>query len=251
MHTEQARREGDNELRMKEVLTRRLSLGYMTTNKVLLVLSGQLFERLSLGLGNQQRRENACQHEEGEDLENMVDESIGTTDITKTGEADLGNNSSKFARSGRDTVGGRTVTSGEDLAGDNESGGVGAKVLEEVGQAVEEDESLLSGIGGGQLVVCETHDDESAGEHAETEKLDGFASPRIDEKEGDPVSGDETGDGKDQVTDGDVVQVAPDLEVSADSGWGSETDGSQDDGRVQAKTVESNVESEPRPGGAE
>jgi len=112
--------------------------------------------------------------------------------------------------------------------------------LEEVGQAVEEDESLGSSRGGDKFVVCETHDDEGASEHAETEKLDRLASPRVDEKEADPVSGDETCNCEDQVTDGNVVQVVVDFERSGGC-WGSETDGGQDDGGVKPETVESNL----------
>ena len=195
----------------------------------------------------------------------MLDESVGTTDVTKTSETDLGNNSSELARRGRNTVCSRTVTSGEDLTRNDEGGGVGAKVLEEVGQAVEEDESLSATGRFDELVVCETHDDESGSEHGETHKLDRLASPRVDEKEGDPVSGDETSDSEDQVSDGDVVQVPVDLERSVDVCWGSETDGGQDDGGVESEAVESDlnggltaksdklrenayVESEPRPG---
>ena len=40
-----------------------------------------------------------------------------------------------------------------------------------------------------------------------------FASPNVDESEGDPVSGDETGNREDRVPDGDVVQVPVDLET--------------------------------------
>lgn len=107
----------------------------------------------------------------------VVNESVGTADVTKPSESDLGNNSAKLTGSGRDTMGGGTVTSGEDLSWNDESRGVGAKVLEEVRQTVKEDESLLSRVGGGKLVVRETHDDESASEHTEAEKLDRLASP--------------------------------------------------------------------------
>jgi len=141
----------------------------------------------------------------------VLDESVGTTNVSKTGESDLGNNSAKLARSGRDTVCGGTVTSGESLSGNDEGRGVGAKVLEEVGEAVKEDEGLLSSFSASKLVVRETHADESASEHTETHKLDRLASPRVDEQEGDPVSRNETGDGEDQVADGDVVQVVVDL----------------------------------------
>jgi len=160
----------------------------------------------------------------------VLDESVGATDVTKSSETDLGNDRSELTRRGRDTVCGRTVTSGEDLTRNDEGGGVGAKVLEEVGQAVEEDESLSATIAGDELVVCETHDDKSASEDDETHELDRLASPRVDEKEADPVSGDETCDGEDQVADGDVVQVPVDPKGSGDVCWSSETDGGQDDG---------------------
>jgi hypothetical protein len=39
--------------------------------------------------------------------------------------------------------------------------------------------------------------------------------------------------------------------VGAGAGWGSETNSGQDNGGVKTKAVESDVESEPRPGGAE
>lgn len=159
----------------------------------------------------------------------MLDKSVGATYVTKLGEANLGNNSSEFTRGGRDTVCGRTVTSGEDLTRNDEGGGVRPKVLEEVGQAVEEDEGLGATGTCGELVVCETHTDKSAGEHGETHELDRLASPSVDEEEGDPVSGDETSDREDQVADADVIQVPVDLEGSARC-WGSETNGRQDDG---------------------
>ena len=171
----------------------------------------------------------------------MLDESVGTTNVLETSEADLSDNSSELSRRGRDTVCGGTVTGGEDLARDNEGGGVGAKVLEEVCQAVEEDESLGAGRSGDELVICEAHADEKASEHDETHKLDGLASPNVDESEGDPVSGDETGDREDQVPDGDVVQVPVDLEGWVANRWSSETDGGQDDGGVETKTVEGDL----------
>ena len=171
----------------------------------------------------------------------VLDESVGATDVTKSSETDLGNDRSELTTRGRDTVCGRTVTGGEDLTRNDEGGGVGAKVLEKVGQAVEEDESLPATIGGDELVVCETHDDESASEDGETHELDRLASPSVDEKEGDPVSGDETCDGEDQVADGDVVQVPVDLEGSIDVCWGSETDGGQDDRGVETEAVESDL----------
>ena len=126
----------------------------------------------------------------------VLDESVGTTDVTELSETDLGNNSSKLAGGGRDTVCGRTVTGREGLTRNNESGGVGAKVLEEVGHAIEEDESLGGASGGGEFVVTKTHDDEEDGKDDEAHKLNGLATPAVDEDERDPVSRDETSNGE-------------------------------------------------------
>jgi len=141
----------------------------------------------------------------------VLDESVGTTDVSKLSEADLGDDGSKFTGSSRDTMCGGTVTSGEDLSRDDEGGGVGAEVLEEIGEAVEEDEGLGSTMGGDKFVVPETHADEGTGKDDETHHLDWLASPTVDESEGDPVSRDETSNGKNQVTDADIPQVVKDL----------------------------------------
>jgi hypothetical protein len=55
-------------------------------------------------------------------------------------------------------VRGRSVSGREAFSGDDEGGSVRTKVLEEVGQAVEEDEGLLSGRGREEDVVGESHD---------------------------------------------------------------------------------------------
>ena len=63
----------------------------------------------------------------------VVDESIGAADVAKLSETDLGDDSSEFPGSGGNTVCGGTVAGGKDLTGDDEGGGVGTEVLEEVG----------------------------------------------------------------------------------------------------------------------
>ena len=170
----------------------------------------------------------------------MLDESVGTTDVAKLSKTDLGDDSTEFTGSSGDTVCGGTVTSGEDLTRDNEGSGVGAKVLEEVCQAVEEDESLGSTTGRDELVVGETHDHEGYGKNDETHHLDRLAAPGVDEKEGNPVSGDETSNGKNQVTDADVPQIVIDLARSS-RGRSAETDGGQNDGGVKTKAVEGDL----------
>ncbi len=65
----------------------------------------------------------------------MRQESVVSSDIDKTSETNLSDDGTEFTRGGRDTVTGRSVSSGEDLSGNDESGGVGTEVLEEVGHA--------------------------------------------------------------------------------------------------------------------
>ena len=50
---------------------------------------------------------------------------------------------------------GGTVTSGENFSRNNKGGNVGAKVLEKVGEAVENDESFGGRRCGGELVIAE------------------------------------------------------------------------------------------------
>lgn len=51
---------------------------------------------------------------------------------------------------------GGTVAGGEGLSGHNEGRRIRTKVLEEVGKAIEENESICSGCRGSKLVVSET-----------------------------------------------------------------------------------------------
>jgi hypothetical protein len=51
---------------------------------------------------------------------------------------------------------GRAVASGECFSGNDEGGGVGAEILEEVGEAVEDNEPLGGGRGSSEFVITET-----------------------------------------------------------------------------------------------
>lgn len=74
----------------------------------------------------------------------MFQERILPSDVDQPREADLGDHGSELAARSRHTVCCRTVASGENLSGDDERRRVRAEVLEEVGEAVEEDESGFS-----------------------------------------------------------------------------------------------------------
>ena len=83
----------------------------------------------------------------------MFEELVCTADVPHALEPNLGDNRTELSTCCRDTVGGRPVTGGEDLSRNDEGGGVGAKVLEEVGETVEERKPLGVGVSFSQLVV--------------------------------------------------------------------------------------------------
>lgn len=77
--------------------------------------------------------------------------------ILQAGKAYLGDNGSELATGGRNTVGCTSVTRREHFTRYNKCGGVWAEVLEEVGQAVEENKGAGSSGGGGEFVVTEAY----------------------------------------------------------------------------------------------
>ena len=85
----------------------------------------------------------------------VLDERVRAANVDELAEADLRDDSAELAARGRDTVRGGAVARRERLTGDDERGRVGPEVLEEVSEAVEEDERLLATVGRGELVVGE------------------------------------------------------------------------------------------------
>lgn len=73
-------------------------------------------------------------------------------------ESNLCDDSAKLSAGSRDTVGGRAIARGKNFARYHESCDVGTKVLEEIGEAVEENEGLSRRRSGGQLFVSEAFD---------------------------------------------------------------------------------------------
>jgi hypothetical protein len=100
-----------------------------------------------------------------------------------------------------------------------------------------EDKGLFATGARHHLVVTETHADEDDSKNGETHKLDLLSSPRVDEEEGEVVSGDQTSNSKDDVSDGDVVEGLVVVHHGVGTlGVSSETDGRQDDRGVETET---------------
>ena len=172
----------------------------------------------------------------------VLDELVRAADVNELAEPDLRDDSAELAARSRDTVRGGPVARRERLPRYDEGGRVRAEVLEEVREAVEERERLGAGRRRGELVVPEAHDDEEDGEHDEAHELDGLAAPAVDEEEGHPVTGDETGDDEDEVTDSDIVEILVNGKgTSHVLARSAETNCGKNDGGVQSETVEGNL----------
>lgn len=84
----------------------------------------------------------------------MLDKFVLPADVFQASKTDLRNDGTELATCRGYTVCCGPVTGREDLSRDNECSGVRAEVLEEVGQAVEEDEPLRVGVGLGQSIIA-------------------------------------------------------------------------------------------------
>ena len=93
-------------------------------------LTSELLKSLALGLWNQKSGEDTEEHEERENLENVVEPwrwvgSCWVAADTERCDGGLSDDRSDLTSSGGETVRGRSVTSWETLARNDECGGVG------------------------------------------------------------------------------------------------------------------------------
>lgn len=209
-------------------------------NMVHIVLSSQVLEGLSLGLWNEKAGEDTEEHESGVDLHDVVEPRAGVlvTGLESTSpercNGGLGDDRTNLSGSGRDTVGGRTVTGWETFTGNNECGSVGSEVKEKLNDNVDSEHAVA-----GHVLEIETPDNEKDSEDTETTDLNGFSANGIDGSNGDPITRDRTGTNEDTVTGSEIVQLVV-------NGWSTGVSDSGQNGRVvQTKTVESDIKQEP------
>ena len=96
--------------------------------------ASKLLEGLALGLGNEEGSKDTAQHEESENLHNVVNpwrgglssRSLLGASSSERSEHDLGNDGSDFARSSGETVGSGTVAGREAFTGNDECGSIRA-----------------------------------------------------------------------------------------------------------------------------
>ncbi len=96
-----------------------------------------------------------------------------------------------------------------------------------------------------QFVVGKADDDEEDGEDGETHELDGLSADGIHGGDGDPITRNGTGQSDDEVANGGVVEDM--IHILA----AGVADRGEDDGVVETETVESDIQEEPRTGGAD
>ena len=85
----------------------------------------------------------------------MLNKRVCTADVLHAGKANLRYDGPKLATCRGDTVCRGPVTSGEDLSRNNERRNVRPKVLEEVGQAIQEDKPIGIILSLGQRIIGE------------------------------------------------------------------------------------------------
>ena len=99
-------------------------------------LTSELFESLALGLWDEQGSEDTAQHEESEDLQDVVEPrglvGLGRTTNAERSNKALRDDGADLSRGGRETVTGGAVTSREALSRHDERSRVWSEVEEEV-----------------------------------------------------------------------------------------------------------------------
>lgn len=155
-------------------------------------------------------------------------------------EEDGSQNGTALPNGGGKTVSQTTDTRWEDLGWDDEGGGVGSEVVEELSKS--EADKLA-----GSWHMCEvsSEDGKEESSNEETTNLDWLTSENLDESDSEEVSWNITGDGDDEVSDGVLHQLLV-LVLS-----GGETNGGQDDRLVKIDTIEGNIDQEPGGSGTE
>jgi len=94
----------------------------------------------------------------------MIDPEIFATFVLQPVAHDLCDDGTHLAGSGRNAVSGGSVSGREDFTWNNESSGVGTKVLEKVAKTVESEEAMS-----GDDMIPESNNAEENGKHNEAE----------------------------------------------------------------------------------
>lgn len=204
-------------------------------------VAAKLLQRPASRFWNQKGSEETAEHEESKYLHDVCNPRsavsgvclcqlwIGSNCSQRTKHA-LSDNRTDFTGRCRDTVGSRSIASREYLAGDNEGGGVGSRIEEELGQRVQCHQSSA-----GQIPKVKTNNTEQQCQHEEPKPLDGLAADSINQAGGDPVSGNSTGKDEDEVAHSSVVVDQVHVATTTPA------DGIENNRVVQTQTIKGNI----------
>jgi hypothetical protein len=131
----------------------------------------------------------------------VIQPGIGAASVPQGSNESLRDDGANFSSGSTHSVCCGSIPSGEDLTRNDESGGVGAKVLEKVGKAIERKQSA-----GGDLVETKADNTEQDSKDGKTSDLDRLAADGVDCCNRNPVAGNKTCDGKDEITNTRVVE---------------------------------------------
>jgi hypothetical protein len=127
-------------------------------------------------------------HKQCKDLHDMVQPGIGSAPISQWSDQSLRDDCTNLSGSSADTMRSRTISRGENFAGNNKGRGIGTEVLEKIAETVKRKQSI-----GGNLVETKSDDSEKQRKYGKTADLNRFATNGIDCCDRDPIAGDETG----------------------------------------------------------
>lgn len=198
------------------------------------VLTGQLLQRPALRLRDQQTREDTAKHEQRKDLHDMLEpRRVGrartSTPVDQRSKHALRDNGPDLTSRSADAVRGRPIPRGEALARNDERGGVGSEVKEELRDHIQPQKTIVRVL---QRVIGESNDNEESSQHDETHQLDRLATNPVHRRNSHPVARDGSSTDEDQVAHSVVVEVLVDGRTTGVA------DRSQNNGVVQTKTVE-------------
>ena len=113
----------------------------------------------------------------------------------------MGDNSTNLARRSTDTECSRTISRGEYFPRDKECSCIRAKILKEIAETVEREDSA-----GGDSMETKTNDTEEGGQDDEPHDLNGFATDNVDSSDRNPIAWNKTCAREDQIAHTVVVE---------------------------------------------
>jgi len=200
------------------------------------VLTIELLQGTTLSLGDQKSGKDSEKHNHTQTANQPAD-SLGSR-VSDGNESVASNNSAKFSSTGADTMRSRTISGGEDFSRDDESGGVGAKVEEELANGVERNEQPDCGVQ--NLVIENGENGENDCKNDKTHQLHAFPADSFNKDDGEPVPRHSSHNVDNGISGGKGVKFVVGMSLA-----GAPANLRQNKGLVQVEPVKGNIKKEP------